>query len=328
MLRLSIITTLYNSAGYMDKCLETLLDQDLSQNEYEIILVNDGSPDNSLDVARSYEARCSNVRVVTYEINRGLAGARQAGTDEAKGQFLCYVDPDDYIRKRSFRTLLDRMDAENLDMIRFDYQMVNEDYKDINKPKDAQIIDYAHKSMHGKDFLNQKLGYACFVWAFIYRTSLIKDSEVKFRQGDYFDDTAWLPQIILNADKIAVSNEVRYYYLQRSDSLVNTISTQAIKRKLDAQIVVIQRLQEQMNKMGDEIPSWYTGMISKTALQILTTAACIQGLGYAEYVRQLKKLNAFPLSGSFFTDKQKAKMYIANISPALFRAMISVLNRQ
>ena len=223
----------------MDKCLDTLLHQDLTPEEYEIILVNDGSPDNSLEVAEQYAKRYPNVSVVSYAVNRGLAGARQAGTDVAMGEYLCYVDPDDYIEYESFLPLLERMEREHLDMLRFNYQMVNEEYQPIAKPKDARMIDYSLDVMDGRTYLAEHLGYACFVWAFIYRTALIKESGVRFLQGDYIDDTPWLPQILRKAARVGVSPTVHYYYLQRSNSLVNTVSAESIRRKLDAQLVIV-----------------------------------------------------------------------------------------
>ena len=328
MLRLSIITTLYKSSGYMDKCLSTLLDQDLGPDEYEIILVNDGSPDDSLAKAKAYESAHPNVRVVSYEANRGLAGARQAGTDEARGEFLCYVDPDDYIEKRSFAKVLKQMQDEQLDMLRFDYRMVDEGGSTLTKPSDARLIDYSPKVMDGPSFLTQRLGYGCFVWAYIYRTSLIRESGVRFRQGDYFDDTAWLPRIIRKTERINSSPAVRYFYYQRSDSLVNTVSQDAIIRKLDAEMVVVDRLCEQMpDAAKDGTEGWYRAMNSKLALAVLSTSA-VQALDkYDEYLLRLREKRVFPLSCPKASRAQKAKLLLLNLAPGAFRRLIRYKNR-
>lgn len=327
MLRLSIITTLYKSAGYMDKCLGTLLDQDLSLDEYEIILVNDGSPDNSVDIARKYASEYSNVKVVSYEVNRGLAGARQAGTDEAQGKYLCYVDPDDYIECLSFSTVLAKMEEEQLDMLRFNYRMVNEEGETLIKPQDARIIDYAPGVIDGITFLNERLGYGCFVWAYIYRTSLIKDSGVKFRQGDYFDDTAWLPQIIRRAKRVDSTPEVRYNYYQRTDSLVNATSKDAIVRKLDAELVVVTRLNDQMKLAEPESLKWYRGMNSKLAYSVLSTAAVDVPDRFGEYRKSIKALGVFPLKCSNASKFQKVKIALLNVAPNLFCVLLKIKNK-
>lgn len=327
MLKLSIITTLYKSAGYMDKCLETLLDQDLSENEYEIILVNDGSPDDSLQKAERYAAEHSNVRVVTYETNRGLAGARQAGTDAATGLYLCYVDPDDWIERRSFGSVLAKMDKDRLDMLRFNYRMVGEYGNALQKPSDARIIDYSPGSLEGPEFLRKRLGYGCFVWAYIYRTALIKDSGVRFRQGDYFDDTAWLPQIIRKAKRIDSCDTIRYNYFQRSDSLVNTVSQESVIKKLDASLVVISRLKDQMETANQTSMQWYRGMCSKLALAILSSSAVQVPDRYDSYLGSIKKYNVFPLQCDKASKSQKAKLALLNLAPHLFKWMIIRRNK-
>lgn len=328
MLRLSIITTLYKSAGYMDKCLATLLDQDLSENEYEIILVNDGSPDDSLQKAVRYVAEYPHIRVITYEANRGLAGARQAGTDAANGEYLCYVDPDDWIEARSFGPVLARMEREGLDMLRFNYRMVNEDGNILQKPSDARIIDYSSEILGGPEFLQKRLGYGCFVWAYIYRTALIKGSGIRFRQGDYFDDTAWLPQIIQKAKRIDSCDTIRYNYFQRSDSLVNTVSPESVIKKLDASLVVISRLKDQM-KSADPISfRWYRSMCSKLALAILSSSAVQVPNKYSSYLRSLKECNVFPLQCENASKSQKAKLALLNLSPHLFKWMIHSRNHK
>lgn len=311
----------------MDKCLGTLLNQDLPHDQYEIILVNDGSPDNSLEIAEDYASRYSNIRVVSYEVNRGLAGARQAGTDVAKGEYMCYVDPDDYIECNSFANVLSQMENEHLDMLRFNYQMVNEDYAPIEKPQDARIIDYSPAVMSGTDFLCKRLGYGCFVWAYIFRTSLISNSGVKFRQGDYFDDTAWLPQIIRKAERVGMTPQVRYYYFQRTDSLVNTATADSISRKLDAELVVIDRLNEQKKYAEQDVQEWYNGMNSKLAFSILSTAAVSLPEKYKHYADCVREHGLFPLSCPNVSAFQKFKIALLNISPKLFYTLLRLKNR-
>ena len=311
----------------MEKCLGTLLDQDIPQDEYEIILVNDGSPDDSVDIARRYAVEHSNVKVVSYEVNRGLAGARQAGTDVAQGQYLCYVDPDDYIKRNSFASFLQKMEEEELDMLRFNYQMVGETGTPLAKPQDARIIDYTPGIIDGIKFLNERLGYGCFVWAYIYRTSLIKDSGVKFRQGDYFDDTAWLPQIVRQAKRVDSTPEVRYYYYQRTDSLVNTVSQDTIVRKLDAELVVINRLNEQMKTAGPSALSWYRGMNSKLAYSVLSSAAVDVPDLYGSYLKSLKAMDVFPLNCPNASRFQKVKIAILNIAPGMFSMLLRIKNK-
>ena len=95
-MKLSIIVPVYNVADYLPKCLDSLLVQDLSQNEYEIIVVNDGSTDNSGKIAEEYSKTYSNIILINQE-NQGLSGARNTGIQNAKGEYVQFVDSDDYL---------------------------------------------------------------------------------------------------------------------------------------------------------------------------------------------------------------------------------------
>lgn len=326
MIRLSIISTLYKTAAYLPRCIDSLLNQNIPSDEYEIILVNDGSPENDLEIAESYASRYHNIKVVSHP-NKGLAGARNTGLSIATGQYLCFVDPDDYILPNSFERLLNQMDDEHLDMFRFDYHVVNERYQEIEKTKDARVIDYSPRIMSGKEFLTERLGYACYVWAFIYRRSIISDNQITFHEGDYFDDTVWLPQVCSVAKRVNCIKQKRYFYLQRENSLVNTMSVDATKRKLDAQLVIIDRLTEQRRHMSEVVQVWYDGMISKTVLSILSSAAVNCYKECDNYISRIKEYNPFPLRSKLSTKEQQIKYLLLNISPKLFCSLIHLRNR-
>lgn len=306
---------MYKTAAYLPRCIDSLLDQDIPAEDYEIILVDDGSPDRDLEIARDYASRHSNIRVISHP-NKGLAGARNTGVEAAEGQYLRFVDPDDYIERGCLKALLDRMDEENLDMLRFNYQMVNESYEPIDKPKDARIIDYTPGIYDGKKYLVERQGFACFVWAFIFKTALIKP--IPFRQGDYFDDTAWLPQVFCAAGRVDTVPDVCSYYLQRGDSLVNVASVDALKKKLDAQVVLVERLSSKFNENEDPVGCWYRGMCAKIVLSSLTSSALADLPMSIEYAKRYKEMKVFPLKGYLTSFTQKAKYLMMNISPVGF----------
>ena len=312
MKRLSIVTTMYNTAAYLPRCVDSLLDQDIPAEDYEIILVDDGSPDRDLEIARDYASRHSNIRVISHP-NKGLAGARNTGVEAAEGKYLRFVDPDDYIERNCLKVLLDRMEEENLDILRFNYQMVDEDYRNIEKPKDARIIDYTSGIYDGKKYLVERQGFACFVWTFIFRTSLIKP--IHFREGDYFDDTAWLPQVFCAAQRVDTVPDVCSYYLQRSGSLVNTAGAD---RRLNAQVVLVRRLCEKLPELDSSVRKWYEGMIAKVALSTLTSAAVHSYSSCSPFIKELRSAGVFPLRPYLTTLSQRIKYSLLNVSPSIF----------
>lgn len=318
MLKLSIIITLYKSEKYIAKCLDSVLDQDIPETDYEIVVVNDGSPDRSYDIALEYASRHSNIVALTHE-NKGLAGARNTGLDAANAQYVTFVDPDDYILTNSFAALLKQMDDENLDMLRMNYQMVNEDYQEIERPKDARLVDYSPCIMDGKEFLAERLGYGCFVWTYIYRMSVIKDNGIRFTQGIYFDDTDWLPRVLCVAKRVNTVDFKRYFYVQREGSLVKTSDMSSHFAKLDGMLRVVGILCGRKKEQESPVAAdWYGRMISKLSLSVLDTVSSICYERRGEYIKQLKELGVFPLKQLHTTRNWTIKVMICNISADLY----------
>lgn len=325
-MRLSIVVNMYNTAKYMPRCMETLLEQDIPQSEYEIILVDDCSPDNSLEMARTYATQYGNIRVCTHETNKGLAAARNTGIDAAKGQYLCFVDPDDYIEKNSLAALLKQMDEEQLDMLRFNYQRVDEQYHAIPASEKEAQFDYSSCIMTGMDFLAHRLGIECYVWAYIYRLDFIRRCGIRFDENCFFDDTPWLPKVLQKAQRVNVNPVRHQYYLQRTGSMVHSHNNQAVMRKVDTQMQMIDILLAQRKEAPLQTYEWYDMMLAHSAVSLLTSMACVSvRLGWDYYTR-LKEKGIFPLSAARASRKVVRKVKMLNISPRLMLLLIGVKN--
>lgn len=129
---LSIIVPIYKVEPYLRKCVDSLLVQDLSPEEYEIILVDDGSPDDCGKIADEYAARFSNVRGIHQE-NGGLSVARNTGIMTAQGKYIQFVDSDDYLEPDVLGSLVGRAERDDLDVLRFNYRNVNERYEEYER---------------------------------------------------------------------------------------------------------------------------------------------------------------------------------------------------
>ena len=327
MMKLSIVVNMYNTAKYMPRCMETLLEQDFPQEEYEIILVDDCSPDNSLEMAREYAARYKNVRVCTHEKNKGLAAARNTGIDAAKGQYLCFVDPDDYIEKNSLAALLKQMDDEHLDMLRFNYQKVDENY---NKVPDSEIearFDYTPGVMTGTEYLADRLGVGCYVWTYIYRLEFIKSTGIRFFEGCFFDDTPWLPRVLQKAQRVNVNPVRHQYYLQRTGSMVHSHNNQSIMRKADTQMQLIDILLEQKKFAPKETYEWYDMMFAQATAGLLTSVALVDYRLSLQYYKRLRDNGLFPLSTNRASVKSLRKIKMLNMIPRITLLSICIKNK-
>lgn len=318
---------MYNTAKYMPRCMETLLEQDIPQSEYEIILVDDSSPDNSLEMAKEYAAQYKNVRVCTHEKNKGLAAARNTGIDAAKGQYLCFVDPDDYIEKNSLAALLKQMDDEQLDMLRFNYQKVDENYNNVPDSEIEARFDYTSGVMTGTEFLAHRLGVGCYVWAYIYRSDFIRKTDIRFFEGCFFDDTPWLPRVLQKAQRVNVNPVRHQYYLQRTGSMVHSHNKQAVMRKVDMHMQMIDILMEQKQSAPMVTYEWYDMMFAHAAVSLMTAVACVDYRLSLDYYRRLIDKGIFPLSQNRASSKNARKINMLNYCPRLMLLLIHLKNR-
>ena len=166
---LSIIVPVYNVEQYLRKCVDSLLAQDLSSEEYEIILVDDGSTDQSGTICDEYATSHTNVKVV-HQQNGGLSTARNRGIDVSQGEFVQFVDSDDYLEPNVLKTLVEKMETDQLDVLRFNYRNVNERYEEIEPNKDPKrFVSYSDEVCDGLTFLNERLGPACYACQFMVR---------------------------------------------------------------------------------------------------------------------------------------------------------------
>lgn len=326
MKKLSFIIPLYNSAQWMEKCLYSVLNQDLPESEVEIICVNDGSPDNSAELAREIAKDHPSIVVIDQE-NQGPSGARNTGMRHATGKYLCFVDPDDFVEPNVYGGLIRQMEEQQLDMLRFNYQIVNEHYDVIPKRAFELQFDYMPQLMTGTQFLSERLDIACNIWRYIYRTDIITNNNIWCYVGDYYDDTPWLPLVLMKAERMNICDTVVYDYLERSDSLVNAKSPRAVQRKIDGGLMLLDILTEQLRSITDDrVRQWYDMIIAHSVASLLTLVGIYHYENRKQYLKRLQQLNIYPLSTSKADKKAQRKIRMINLSPQFFLWMVYVKN--
>lgn len=337
MKKISFIIPLYNSATWLRKCLDSVLNQDIPLEQMEIICVNDGSPDNSADIARAYNKEYPNTFVVLDQENQGPSGARNNGMRHATGKYLCFVDPDDYVESNVYGKLVQQMEEENLDMLRFNYQSVDENYQPIDKPAFEKKFDYSPKLMSGAEFLATRLDIACNIWRYIYRREIITENGIWCFTGDYYDDTPWLPLVLMQAERMNICDTVVYDYMERSDSLVKTKNPMMQIRKSDGFILLLRYLEDERKKVEsgmlkvdskwkEGVLTWYRRMEAHSVVSLLTIIGASLFALRKEYVAKLRALNLFPLTVKGADRKIQRKIRIANIHPMLLVWFIHLKN--
>lgn len=324
---LSYIIPLYNSATWLPKCLYSVLNQDIPEDDVEIICINDGSPDNSAEIAREIAKEHPCIIVIDQE-NQGPSGARNTGMRAATGKYLCFVDPDDFVEPNVYGGLLKQMEKEQLDMLRFNYQVVNEKYEVIPKRPFEYKFDYTPQLMTGTQFLSERLDIACNIWRYIYRRNIIVDNNIWCFVGDYYDDTPWLPLVLMKAERMNICDTVVYDYLERSDSLVNARSPKAVQRQIDGNFLLLEILQDELTTINDQgVRQWYKMMIAHSVASLLTLIGVYQYKHRKAYLERLYALNVLPLSIYKADKKILRKIMLINLSCHLFLLVINIKNK-
>lgn len=225
-MKLSIVIPVYNVEKYIAKCLHSCIEQKCRLGvDYEIICVNDGSKDKSADIISTFISDYSGISLINKE-NGGLSSARNAGLNVAKGDYIWFVDSDDYISNNCLSSLIKRLDGE-VDMLNIQYSLVFEDSRKINK----QPIYVINKTQNGKEIL-MKGGYPTIVPGTIYKITLLRNNGISFYQGILHEDTEFMPRVLYFARRVESYKEYVYNYLQRSSGSIT--SNYKLKNGLDA----------------------------------------------------------------------------------------------
>ncbi len=311
---LSIIVPIYNVKAYLGRCVASLLDQDLDRTDYEIILVDDGSMDDSGILCDELAARESNIRVIHKE-NGGLSSARNAGIPLARGEYIQFVDSDDYLEPCVLKGLRDQIERQGLDVLRYNYQNVNEAGEVFEPNKVAKpFVDYSSDVCDGTAFLKERLGFACYAWQFVVKASILKGEEL-FTEGIFFEDIDWTPRVLLKAGNVASTPTVVYNYLFRVGSITRTPDLGKQRKKMNDRLSLIDSLQALSTRTED--PVWFKGMTSQIVISILGDAGLDFYRERRQIIRTLRQKGVFPLSTFHATPGAAKKMRIANFSPGL-----------
>lgn len=310
MTTLSIIIPVYNVERYVAKCIESVLAQDFA--DMEIILVDDGSTDKSGKICDSYTGQDTRICVI-HQKNGGLSAARNSGIEVAQGEYVCFVDSDDYWEPNVLGGLMAQVERDQLDVLRFNYRNVNENGDEIHPNADPKRhVDYSFTVCDGLTFLNERQGPACYACMYILRKTLLQ--ECTFKHGIYFEDTEWTPRMLLRAQRVASTETIVYNYLIRTGSITKAVDIKKQRKVLEDKIQLITSLQQQV--ATTPTCKWFDGMIAGTAVSIIGMLAEVFFHERKKYLEQLQALNIYPLSLTMANKKAIRKIKLINLSPA------------
>ena len=215
MYKVSVIVPVYNVERYLDRCLTSIINQ--TYKNLEIILVNDGSTDNSREIAKGYTTLDNRVKLYDKQ-NGGLSDARNYGINKATGDYVLYVDSDDWLDITMIETMVEEVKKYNADVVQVDFYYAYEDhllYDDRYNEIDGDRLILDNKNLMKELIKNEKIKN--FAWGKLYKLELVKD--ILFEKGMRFEDVFWAHQVMHNVEKYVLLHKPLMYYLQRSESI-------------------------------------------------------------------------------------------------------------
>ncbi|WP_303317746.1 glycosyltransferase [Flavivirga abyssicola] len=214
-MKLSILIPVYNAELYIGRCLDSLLNQNISKQDYEIIVFNDGSTDKSGEIVGDYSKKHYNIFLHSHE-NQGVIATRNKLLKLAKGDYLYFVDADDYVTHNSLGTQLDYAIAHNLDLMGFNaLETSDEALYDL----DTSQGEMKYSSIvSGNQFLKENKGIRYEIWWYFIRKGFLEAAEINFKQSDYDGDVDFTLALFLNAKRVAFCPITIYIYFQSPES--------------------------------------------------------------------------------------------------------------
>ena len=233
-IKVSVIIPVYNVGNYLDRCLKSVLGQ--TERNIEILCIDDCSTDNSFNILKNYAKTDERIHIFKNQHNFGQAYSRNIGLDAAKGEFIIFVDSDDYIDNRAVEEMYDIAIRRKLDLLFCDAKIIQE-YKEtqathLRRFRKAVYTDetgavlFHHMVQHQDMFGN--------VWGVLYRTAFLKENHLRFIEGILHEDVPFIYKSTILSRKAGCANHTYYYYVERNNS---TMRSDNIEQRLEGLLI-------------------------------------------------------------------------------------------
>lgn len=217
MIKISIIVPVYNTGQYLERCLNSVINQNFK--EIEIIIINDCSTDNSLDIIKKYMQIDKRIVLINKEKNGGLSAARNSGIEIAKGEYILHIDSDDWIEQNYFRDMYEYAIKNKADIVISDYYEDYDNQNIIYIQGQKEIYDIQINKLKAIENIFLFRG-STSVWNKLIKTELYKKNQIKHPQGiSLGEDLAVIPKLIYYSQKVVKLNKAYYHYIQNPLSI-------------------------------------------------------------------------------------------------------------
>ena len=216
-MKLSIIIPVCNVEKYIGPCLESIYRQGLSDGDFEVIVVNDGSTDNSMKVVEDIRLHHHNIQII-HQDHAGPSVCRNEGMEMAKGDYVLFVDSDDLLMDNGLTVLLKKALDTSADMVVADFMRLNDD--EITSVYDSQVTDSQVVDKTGLDYYVEDYdpGLGSFIWRILYKRAFLNENHIRLEPSVYYEDIPFLQECYLKAQRVIGVHLLYYIYRIRQRS--------------------------------------------------------------------------------------------------------------
>lgn len=229
---LSIIIPFYNVEKYITDCLDSVYNQDMPEDEYEVICVNDASPDNSREIVIEYQKKHSNLILIEHEVNKKLGSARNTGRTIARGKYIWNVDSDDYIKPNVFKRIKTLLIDSDLDILMFNHDVFFDGVDEVQYNHRFVDTDSCSGMEFIKKYFNYQIGQIGQIWSQIYRFDYLNNKGIYSPEINMAEDGPFTWRSLLLANKVMSISDTFYIYRMNNNSL-----TMGMKNNPTAQLL-------------------------------------------------------------------------------------------
>lgn len=316
-MKLSIIVPVYNVEQYLDECVASFFNQGLNTNDFEVLLIDDGSSDGSLLIAQNWGKRHQNIKVFHQE-NQGQAVARNFGIDNAKGDYLMFVDSDDYLLPGKIPGLIRLLESEKLDAVLYNLVVQIEDGSTVLSRLPSLDYDYVYS---GEEVVLRQFVFGSVSRGIYLRDIFIRNS-IRYGVGFAHEDSELCFRIYPQLSKIIYVEDVVYYYRYNSSSTDRTMSQSKVRYNIESDAIVISKVLHSCGSLNysQSIQQHYRKIANSNMMAFLLRVKRNHVWSVVEFndkIQWMKNLKIYPIKGLAKTWKSTLLLHILNIKPFL-----------
>ena len=320
MIKLSVVIPVYNVEQFLVRCVESVLNQDLEDEEFEVLLINDGSTDKSDEIGKQLAAQYSQIHYFEQE-NKGLGAARNLGIRNSNGKYILFLDSDDWIETKVLKNLLTKAEQDNLDMLIYNSRRVFENGENKNIE-----VTYLPNHLYTGENLILETRVDVLPCANFYRKSILIENIISFEEGVFYEDPDFYFKFILNSERIMYVPEMVYNYYFNENSITLKTEKNHINKKIkdyglaglrifDLKKNQTQPIEKKLDFLFEKYQLWLMRMIYRENPDF----SVVENI-----IKQYQKKGAFPfeIQQQFLNHEDKTQLFYFNrfmLKPFFFK---------